>query len=110
MNGLPQVLLRAFSLSAILACTGYGGDVQQADMGFRDMDFDFSVPPPHITVTVTNDWETFLNLDKPTDKFDEPSFGGFNYLISGARRTSLMRTCISTLVMRPPLRRHWVLI
>jgi hypothetical protein len=33
-------------------------------------------------VKITNDWEKFLDLEKPTDKFDEPSFGGFNYWIS----------------------------
>ena len=33
-------------------------------------------------VEISDNWETFGQLEKPTGKIDEPSFGGFNYLIS----------------------------
>ena len=42
-------------------------------------------PDALISVTITNDWETLFHLEKPTNKFDEPSFGGFNYMISGTQ-------------------------
>lgn len=34
------------------------------------------------TIVITNDPNTFLFLEKPTGQFDEPSLGGFEYLIS----------------------------
>lgn len=35
-------------------------------------------------VTITNDWSTFFQLEKPTGKIDEPALSGFEYLISSS--------------------------
>lgn len=43
---------------------------------------DASIAPPPAFVEITNDWDTFLHLEKPYGKIDEPSLGGFEYVIS----------------------------
>jgi hypothetical protein len=33
-------------------------------------------------VTITNDWQTFFQLEKPTGELDEPALSGFEYVVS----------------------------
>jgi len=62
------------------------GETGSVDAGPSAPDADLPMPdassPATGSVEITGDWETLLSLEKPTGKFDEPSFGGFNYLIS----------------------------